>query len=228
MRAARLTLTCLLLLMLLAPGCYRTPPPDGPPEIGQGEQAPAFMERPVKFCWQPPPAPWSGGVQVLLDSSGSMVGFRRAVPQVVNWLQHGVSQLQTSTLNVSNSRLCQFSEGLGAQGGGFGNCTDVARPLPRFEPAGNTNLHAAIASAKDFGLSFILTDGVAATGGGRAGDCASGVDAACVARSLRGVVSTPGSQPERVNWGVWVLPLAANYEGKFFTEEAVAPASFVA
>src|SRR5687768_8586998 len=108
MRTTRLILTCFLVSLLVL-GCPTPRPPDGPPEIEQGERTPVFVERPVKFCWQPPPAPWSGGLQVLLDSSGSMVGFKRAVPRVVNWLQHGVSQLQTSTFSVTNSRLCQFS-----------------------------------------------------------------------------------------------------------------------
>jgi hypothetical protein len=224
MRALRLTLACLLLL--LPPlGCRVAPRQDGPPDVEQGDHPLVFMEQPVKFCWREPPSPWSGGVQILLDSSGSLVGAKRAVPKIVNWLQHGISQLQTSTLSVTGSRLCQFSEAF-SQGRGFGNCADIGKAPPRFEPSGNTNLHTAINSAKDYGLTMILTDGVAATGGGRVGDCASGVDAACVARALRSVVGTPGSQPEKVNWGVWVLPLASNYEGTFYTEEAVAPASF--
>ncbi len=224
MRALRLTLACVL-LALLTLGCPGPRQQDGPPDGEQGEPRLVFMERPVKFCWQPPRAPWRGGVQILLDSSGSMVGFRSAVPQVVNWLQHSVSQLQTSTLSVANSRLCQFSEGFGSTQG-FGNCTELGRSPAGFEAAHNTNVHVAIESAKDYGLTMILTDGVAATGGGRVGDCANGVDAACVARALRTVIGTQGSQPEGVNWGVWVLPLASNYDGTFYTEEAVALNSF--
>ena len=223
MRAPRRTFLCVLLSLLAS--CGRTPQVvDGPGTEPSGSPL-VFMERPVKFCRRQPAKPWNGGAQILLDSSGSMVGVKRAVPSIVNWLQHGVSQLRTSTLDITNSRLCEFSEAF-TQSQGFGNCTELGRAPQRFEPSGNTNLHTAISSAKDYGLTMILTDGVDATGGRAAGDCAGGVDASCVARSLRAVVSTPGSQPEGVNWGVWVMPLAATYDGIFYTEESIAPSSF--
>lgn len=217
-------LMCVLLWLLTS--CRQQPISNGVIGGRQDSASLVYMEQPVKFCWRRPARPWSGGAQILLDSSGSMGGFRRTVPPLVNWLQHGISRLQTSTLNITGSRLCHFSEGF-VQSRGLGNCAEIGAPASRFEPAYNTNVHMAIASAKDYGLTMIVTDGVAASTGGRASDdCANGVDASCVARALRDVVSTQGSQPEGINWGVWVIPLAANYDGLFYTEEPIAPASF--
>lgn len=222
MRSPRRTFLSVLLSLLAS--CGGSPPATDEPPTQPGGSPLVFMERPVKFCRRPPAKPWSGGAQILLDSSGSMVGVKQAVPSIVNWLQHGLSQIRTSTLDITNSRLCGFSETfIGSQG--FGNCTELGRSAQGFAPSGNTNLHTAIASAKDYGLSIILTDGVGATGGRGAGDCAGGVDAACVARSLRAVVSTPGSQPEGVNWGVWVMPLAVPHDGIFYTEESISPST---
>lgn len=225
MRASSRTFVALGALLLLFVSCRQPPPPTGTGADGQDSSQLLFLDRPVKFCWRKPAQPKSGGVQILLDSSGSMVGFKPAIAPLVNWMQHSISQLQTSTLSIENSRLCQFEEKFGPTQG-IGNCTALNSAPARYEPASNTNLHVAIRSAKDYGLSFIFTDGVAATGGKGAGDCATGVDAACVARMLREVIGTPGSQPEDVNWGVWVMPLASTYDGLFYTEEPVAPASF--
>lgn len=212
-----------LLLVALSVSCRRPPVAETADVGSSGSEQLLFAEQSVKFCWQRPAQPRNTRVQVLLDSSGSMIGFKQSVPLLVNWIQHSISQLQTSTINMESARLCQFNERLPQ---GINGCTEFGKQLAHYEPHSNTNLHVALRSAKDFGLTLILTDGVAATGGKRSGDCANGVDAACIARSLHEVVKTPGSQPEGVDWGVWVMPVAATYDGTFYTEEVIAPTDF--
>jgi hypothetical protein len=179
------------------------------------------MNKPVNFCWEKPPNLRRGDAQILVDSSGSMTGFSQTIPQIVTWVQHGLSQVQQSSMTMENSRLCQFNQRIG-----IADCTPSARQLVQFKAFANTNLHDAIRSAKDYGLTFILTDGIAATSGLGAGDCANGVDAACVARSLKEVVQYPTITGEDLDAGIWVMPLLANYNGAFYTEEKIATADF--
>lgn len=179
------------------------------------------MNKPVTFCWEKPSNLRRGDAQILVDSSGSMAGFSQAMPALVTWIEHGISQVQQSSMSVENSRVCQFNQRIG-----IGDCIPSGRQLVQFKAFGNTNLHDAIRSAKDYGLTFILTDGVAATGGLGAGDCANGVDAACVARSLKEVVNHRTTTSEDLDTGIWVLPLLTNYNGAFYTEEPIAVADF--
>jgi hypothetical protein len=188
------------------------------------EAGPVLLEEPITYCWERPLRPYRGQVQILIDSSGSMTGFQQTVPNVVNWLQHGLSQLKTSTMDVQGFRLCQFSQAI-ASGGGIGNCTS-GQNLPSYRPSANTNIHQAIRSAGEYGLSLIVTDGIAATGGRGASDCAAGVDASCVARSLRDALNVQPLGGERSDWGIWLVPLVANYQGTFYSEEPGSPASF--
>ncbi|HKO60516.1 MAG TPA: hypothetical protein VJV03_05095 [Pyrinomonadaceae bacterium] len=95
--------------------------------------------------------------------------------------------------------------------------------VPPIQSRGDTNLHEAINSASDYALTFVVTDGVAATGDKGKGDCATGVDAACVARSLVRWLHGGDTSEDR---GVWLVPLIAPYDGTFFTEEAIAPGNF--
>lgn len=151
-----------------------------------------------------------------------MVGFKPAIPVFVDWIRHGISELQTSTLEIEASRIGQFK-----QGQGIVATSDIQQALTNYEPAGSTNLHEAIRSAKDYELSIIVTDGVAATSPNtNSKDCAAGVDASCVARALKDVVSAQighGSDEDR---GVWLIPLWSNYDGLFFTEEGVDATTF--
>lgn len=182
-----------------------------------------FVTDRVLYCWQKPLEPRRGSVQVLVDASGSMVGFQKAVPDLVNWIEHAISQLQGSALTIEHSRICQFSQRLP---GGIGTCASSYRSMGSYRPSGDTNLHDAIRSAKDHALTFILTDGVAATGTKGSGDCATGVDAACVARALREVVHSEIIGGKGVDWGIWICPLIANYDGTFYTEEPILPTDF--
>jgi hypothetical protein len=150
-----------------------------------------------------------------------MVGFAKALPPLVTWVQQGISQLQNSTLVIEKSRICQFSQGQGIYG-----CTDFKNQPSNYDHSGNTNLHEAIRSAQDFDLSFILTDGVAATGGQSAGDCARGVDAACVARALQSFINPQTATTEDGDRGIWIIPVVASYSGRFYTEEPITPSDF--
>jgi hypothetical protein len=189
---------------------------------------PVFVENPVSYCWHRPIQLKTGRVQVLVDSSGSMIGFQHEIPPLVNWLRHGVSQVQQSAMNVQTTRLCQFSEAF-SESGGLANCTDLASEIVfDYKVFGNTNLHQAIRSAKDYELTYIITDGVAATGGRGASDCAGGVDAACVARALREVIHAQSPEGNDLDRGIWVVPLLANYDGTFYTEEPIFPTNFSA
>jgi hypothetical protein len=154
-----------------------------------------------------------------------MIGFQHEIPPLLNWLRHGVSQVQQSAMNVQNTRLCQFSEAF-SESGGLANCTDLGAGMSEYEISGNTNLHQAIRSAKDYELTYIITDGVAATGGKGASDCAGGVDAACIARALREVIHAQSPEGNDLDRGIWVIPLLANYDGTFYTEEPIFPTNF--
>jgi hypothetical protein len=221
----RIVLTGLVGFTLVMASCGRfcgRRPQDNPGLGGTNSaDSPLFMNKPVTFCWERPLNLRRGSAQILVDSSGSMTGFSETTPQIVTWMQHAISQVQQSSMAVENSRLCQFNQRIG-----IADCTPAGRQLAQFKAFGNTNLHDAIRSAKDYGLTFILTDGVAATGGLGGGDCANGVDAACVARALKEVVHNRTTTGEALDAGIWVMPLLANYNGPFYTEEQIATTDF--
>jgi len=157
-------------------------------------------------------------VQVLVDGSGSMIGFDPKLPEIVRWSQHAISAIQNSVITIRNSRICTFREKEGISG-----CAGITGQIPPISSHGDTNLHEAINSTKDYALTFIVTDGVAATGDQGKGSCATGVDAACVARSLVNAIHSNDTSDDR---GIWIVPLVAPYEGQFFTEESISPGSF--
>lgn len=173
------------------------------------------------YCPEPPKSPLFARVQLLIDSSGSMNGFKAAVPAIQSWMRQGVSGLVGSQIELRSYRACYFNQRLD-----IGQCSvDLATPQPPFIARADTNLHEAISSAVQYDLTAIVTDGVAFTGSG-SGDCAGGVDAACVARTLGRVLS--GYQVERDggSGGFWLLPLVAHFDGTFFSEEPVPARDF--
>lgn len=180
-----------------------------------------FIEHTVPYCWTRPTASHPARVQVLVDASGSMLGHRQIMPRLSDWLRKGVSQLRGATLAVEEYRMGYFTQ----QRGVF-NTTDWNEPPASFDPRGDTNLHEALRTTSAYDLSFVLTDGVAATGSGGSGDCSGGVDAACVARALREAVHE--GETGDVDRGIWIIPLMTTYSGKFFTEERLDPSTFEA
>ncbi len=187
----------------------QTPCADSP-----AENNPVFINQPVNYCVNRPIEPRRVNVQMLVDSSGSMIGFQKSIPQLLNWAQHSFSLLNTSALGIQNLRFCQFSQALG----GIANCSS-GQALAPYRPSGNTNIHEAIRAAIDYDLSLILTDGIAATGKVGVSDCAQGVDIACVAHALRDVMHSTNKAGTTADWGLWLMPLIAGYDGTYYTEE---------
>jgi hypothetical protein len=140
---------------------------------------------------------------------------------LVTWIQHGVSQVQKSSMEVESSRICQFNKSIG-----IADCTAAGKQLPTFKAFGNTNLQDAISASDGYGLTFIVTDGEADNGGLGTGDCARGVDAACLARALREVTHARATTGEETDTGIWIMPLLATYDGTFYTDERIAPTDF--
>lgn len=222
-RTAILALLACLTLSVSCRGCPPRPAPGGaaPCADSPAESAPVFIGRPVNYCVNRPIELRRGNVQMLVDSSGSMVGFQKAVPKLVKWAHHGFSLLNTSALNIQGTRVCQFSQSLP---GGVANCVSD-QSFPAYQPSGNTNIHEAIRAAKNSDLTLILTDGIAASGKAGAGDCARGVDIACVAHAMRDAMRATAADGATGDWGLWFMPLIAEYDGPFYTEEPM-PAGF--
>jgi hypothetical protein len=166
----------------------------------------------VTVCTGSLPRIQGGRVQVLADASASMGGFAAALPEITGWATQAISRLDGAALRVEEGRVCQFSTRLG-----IGACSRLMQPPQEFKAEAFTNLHQAVAAAKDYELTFIITDGVAAVGSG-SGDCAAGVDAACIAHALLDVLKEfryiePASEP-----GIWVVPLVTRFQGRYYTE----------
>lgn len=162
----------------------------------------------------------SAAVQFLVDGSGSMAGFGASTPRLYEWVDQSVSMLRHLGMSLSGTRACYFAAGQGISG-----CASRLAPGVGMRFAGNTNLHEAIASATGYDVTLILTDGVAASGAGT-GDCAGGVDAACVARALRQALTPRAGDRQTPSGGLWILPIASLYKGLFFTEQILANDAF--
>lgn len=187
-----------------------------PTEKGCSSQDARFTEwvETVRYCWQGRDTPQPVSVQLLFDSSGSMNGFAQAVPRVQRWMQQAVSGLRISQVETLRFRACYFNQSIG-----ISNCQGAFGP---FEPFSSTNLHEAIQSAREFDLTVIATDGVAATGAGT-GDCAAGVDTACVAKSMRDVIRNYVSIADP---GIWLIPTISTFDGVFYSEQQVPADTF--
>lgn len=187
--------------------------PDDAPDI-------VTMSEPVAYC---PPLSQSiphGRVQILLDSSGSMLGVRQSVISSLRWLEQGLSRLRDSALVFDELRLAQFD----ARRGILPSASFPAVAAD-YAPGGRTTLHQAIQASREYDLTFIVTDGVAAAGAA-SGDCAGGVDAACVARALRDAVHLEQTTAIPPQPGIWLIPLWVHHSGVFYTEEPTATADF--
>ncbi len=197
-----------LLIVCSISSCRRKATDCGLPPI-KDESTPGPSQ--VRFCATPITSLKPLKVQTLMDASGSMKGFERHSSVIADWTESAFSQLRTATMSYAEQRYCYFSKGRGIH-----NCSSK-KLISGVLSVGDTTLHEAIQSAYEYDLTIILSDGVAATGGGK-GDCASGVDAACVARALRNALAPkPGEEPV-VNGGIWLLPLIADFDGPLYTE----------
>jgi hypothetical protein len=180
-----------------------------------------FAAKPFRHCLANPAAIPSGKIEVLVDASGSMTSVRTALPRLVSWVDLAVSRLRASALNIDRAELCEFSSRIGIAG-----CSPSLVLRKDFRGSGNTNLHAAIRRTTDNAVTFILTDGVAAAGTTAQGDCATAVDAACVARALRDAVHPTGETRGQSHRGVWLVPVISPHDGVYYTEKQIPLAAF--
>src|SRR5215813_9242722 len=87
----RATILMLLVTLVFGASCsgrHRTADSQSPSAGSLAESAPVSINQPVNYCVNRPIEPRRSNVQMLVDSSGSMIGFQKAVPQFVNWAQH--------------------------------------------------------------------------------------------------------------------------------------------
>ncbi len=180
---------------------------------GREAAVPHMLGNTVRYCFASVSDPEPTSIAVYIDASGSMIGHHREIPRYVELIKRGISRIHTSFIQMRDFKLLYFD----ATRGFHGNGSWISGPPP-YIPAGNTNLHQAIRLAESVDLAIILTDGVGAVGSRGSDDCPDGIDASCVARALADVVH--GSQGE-VNYGFWLIPFIAPYNGEYFTEESI-------
>jgi hypothetical protein len=209
MAGRSLKLVLLLIAGLAANLCSCRPDP--PPGNPKGAEPPKIPEI-VKYCAPARLNAASLRVQVLIDGSGSMAGFRPYITQLSAWASHALSSIRNAGTTFESYRTCFFRSR-----DGITACSTAGISALAFR--GDTNLHEAIASANSYDLSIILTDGVAATGTGT-GDCAGGVDSACVGRAISKALAPRAGDPQTTIAGAWLLPLVALFDGPLYTEQA--------
>ncbi len=189
----------------------RLPPLGGTPSFpgAEGGRFCAPQKLPVRE------ATW----QVLVDDSGSMRGVSACISPLVRWIGQALSHLRRSDLEWKRGRTCLFSSRQA-----FDHCSDGLPVAVSASGQGETTLDAAIREARRADLTFLFTDGAAASGSGQ-GDCAAGVDAACVGRALSEVLRPAAGERVGAAGGLWLVPLVTMHRGPFFTEQPMPPAS---
>ena len=213
-----LILGAVVVAMLLAVAlCPAPQPPVVPPTPPQSSHVVAFP-KPVRYCIVPRIQESETRVQVLVDGSGSMFGIRDPALRYVRWIEQGISRSRGAT-GHGPVRIAQFD-----QRRGIVSSTDFATFDQEYKATGETTLHAAIASSADWDVTYVLTDGVDAAGSGN-GECAAGVDAACVARAFQQALLHPHGPSAGELAGLWVLPLRTTHDGTYYTERPT-PANF--
>ncbi len=188
-----------------------------PPLVGSA----VFPGSAVRWC--PPTEPFGarGNAAVLIDDSASMTGFgKSAIARFGFWMNQSLSQVRQRGVHWVETRGCYFSTGRP-----LANCRATQITPEEFHGARDTTLHEAIAYAGGFQLAVILTDGSSAAGQ-NSGDCASSVDAACIARALATTLQPLAGENKDVLPGIWIVPLIADYSGRFFAEQPIAPDGF--
>ena len=155
----------------------------------------------------------NGSAQVLFDDSGSMRGYQSILPALALWSEQALSQVRQYGMEWTKTRGCYFSKARP-----LNSCATPKLAPYSFRGAASTTLNQAIDSAEQHDLTLIFTDGAGASGDG-VGDCATGVDAACVARAMaRSLMPRPGD-PQGAGGGIWLIPLVATYDGPLYTEQ---------
>jgi hypothetical protein len=185
------------------------------PPLGGLRAHPGMAES--RFCAPAKLPAAKGSAQVLFDDSGSMSGYKAALPALALWSEQALSQVRQHGMTWTRTRGCYFSTARSLAG-----CTSPLLAPSAFRGAGATSLHLAIDSAAQYDLTVLFTDGASASGGG-SGDCAGGVDAACVARAMARVLEPRPGEPQGAAGGIWIVPLVALYDGPLYTEQPLDP-----
>src|SRR3954453_9901161 len=82
-------------------------------EAKSGSTAVVFAEQPVYNCTSAAKAPKGGRIAVLIDASGSMAGFRNALPHLVPWVDLAISRLRDDQIAIDKTSLCLFTQPIG-------------------------------------------------------------------------------------------------------------------
>lgn len=181
------------------------------PQLTGSRTYPGLAES--RFCAPASLQVVKGTAQVLFDDSGSMRGYKSALPPLALWSEQALSQVRQYGMEWTSTRGCYFSASRTLAG-----CTTPSLTPSRFRGAAATTLNVAIDSAAQYDLTVLFTDGASASGGGSA-DCAAGVDAACVARAMARVLVPRPGEPQGTAGGIWIVPLVALYDGPLYTEQ---------
>lgn len=178
----------------------------------QGSQNPNVLSAAL-FCPKASVQARRVKIQFLVDDSGSMRGISPNLAKLVVWSEQASSYFRQVGISPAGGRACYFSSlrPLGA-------CRTDAMDSRSFSGSGDTVLHRAIQSSPAFDLTMIITDGASAAGE-EAGDCAGGVDPACVARALTATLLPVPGEPPGVRGGIWMVPLISDFNGTIFTEQ---------
>lgn len=215
LRLRTISIFFLLSFLILISGCRGCrkvqPPVTGISTLGFEEQV-EFKEA-INYCLPSNVSPVEASIQILIDASGSMTGYKSSAKQLSYWVRSAISRMEGAIIRRRDFRLAHFNKV-----NGIFNITRWNTPDPALTARHDTNLDDAIVEAGRFDLTFIITDGVAATGSSPTSRCAGGVDAACVARVLADVRQTQGGGGEAVQ-GIWILPIVATYDGIYYTEQ---------
>lgn len=195
--------------------------------LGTGKRQAAAQEdnthiRQVLYDHQRPEKRPVLAVQVLVDTSASMKGFKKNLPALLHGIDEGLSYSKGLYFDIQSKRTCFFDQKRVISG-----CQPKVDGVPIPDSSGYTNLDKAVKSAGDYGLSVIFTDGVP-SGLSTGKDCVgSGVDAACVSEALSSVLrGAPGTDASRLR-GAWIVPIITPYEGTYFAEQPIDPEDFI-
>lgn len=225
MRSLRLLSIATLLAVLL--GCFawctRSPEKTKKEDRGEsvsskgGEQIKdASLLQVVTFDHSRPEKLPRARVEVLVDSSASMAGFRKSLPRLLHAVDQALSYSRDVYFAVESKKTCFFK-----QDAGIFDCQSGVDGVPIASAAGYTNLDKAIDATADTDLAIIFTDGVPAGRSSGQACVGSGVDAACVADALsRAIRGAPGTIRGRAR-GVWLVSILTMHEGLYFTEQPI-------
>jgi hypothetical protein len=150
-----------------------------------------------------------------------MRGFAPSLPAIYRLLGGALDTARGVYLEVDHAETAYFSSKRK-----FFAVTHNFNPAPVPVASEYTNLDEAVERASNNDLSIVITDGVPASSK-RKSDCSTGVDLGCVADKLARTLAA-GPVPKSEPAGLWIVPVIAQYDGTFFTEQLRPRADFSA